>query len=113
MVKTARIRNILPLHVYQDVITMYKYLLKEKNKDRLYFFKGLVYAAINHEKNKGCRSADDFLGEICRPKTYPNSFPYSIFESFYSSHKRRREKKDKDSDTLFGMNIEYCIKRTI
>lgn len=81
----------------------YKQLLKEGDKDRLYFFKGMVYAAINHDNTQGWRCANDFLEEVC------NS--HFMFETYYALHKDR-EKNDKNSSSLFGMTINDCIKRT-
>lgn len=99
MVKAAIIRNKLSSDVYQDVIKFYKKLLREGDKKKLYFFKGLVYAALNHEENKGWRRANEYLGEMCL-------YHEDYFESYYRVY-------NKNKMGYFGMEIPDCIKKLL
>ena len=101
MAKVARIRNKLPLCVYQDLMRMYKHLLREGNKDKLYFFKGVVYASLN-QNNDGCyRQGEDFLEEMCEGR-----YDYLVFENYYIAYKT-------DKKIWFGRNVEECIKEIL
>lgn len=97
MGKTARLKNMVKYQVtYDTIISKYKSLIKEGDKQKLYRFKGLVYACLN-PLNDGIgswRSVDSFFS--------PNE--WSTIDYALGKH---------TSPWWFGLNINECSKKTI
>ena len=104
MAKVARIRNKLSLYVYQDVIRAYKHLLREGNKDKLYFFKGIVCCCLNPSTLGHWRKPDEFLSEMCN-EYYGGQ---STFQHYYDCHRMTNGKMK-----WFGRDIGECIKEIL
>ena len=104
MAKVARIQNKLSPYVYQDVIRVYKTLLREGNKHKLYFFKGIVYCCLNPSTPEGWRKPDDFLSEMCG-RYYGGQ---SIFQHYYDCHRITNGEMK-----WFGRDIKECIKEIL
>lgn len=96
MGKTARLRQMVKEQsTYDAIIRVYKELLKEGDKKKLYFFKSEVYGCLNPNGPKRYwRRADDFLGEK------------NIDSSIAHTWKAK-------GDRCFGHKRSECIKRTI
>jgi hypothetical protein len=104
MAKVARIRNKLSPYVYQDVIRAYKTLLREGNKHKLYFFKGIVCCCLNPSTPEGWRKPDEFLSEMCNEYCGGKS----TFEHYYDCHRMTNGKM-----RWFGRDIKECIKEIL
>lgn len=77
MVKTTNIlKNRLRPSTYKNLIELYKAILMEGNKEKLYFFKGLVYLAFFPNGEAKWREPDDFLGEMCVNNHFDIYFRY-------------------------------------
>lgn len=74
-----RLKDKLMPYTYQNLIKLYKKLLKEGNKKKLFFFRGLVYASLNHPECVGWRNTEDYLEEMCR---------LGLFEEYYRTYKK-------------------------
>jgi hypothetical protein len=83
------------------IIGLYKYLLKLGDKEKLYFFKGIVYACYNPSPIGGWREPQDFLFSMCQRNH--DTFKYYVFEGWYGQYKRGHY-------SWFGNNIRDCIK---
>ena len=97
MEKTARLRQMVKLQsTYDAIIRVYKDLLREGNKKKLYLFKSEIYACLNPSTRSytGWRKVDDFFSE----------------KEIYLTVKWLFANK---MDKCFGNDRSECIKKTI
>ena len=98
MEKTARLRQMVGKQsTYDAIIRVYKDLLREGNKKKLYLFKAEVYGCLNPlDTSTAWRNVDDFFGE----KEIHLTVKW-LFENNMNMNK------------CFGNDRSECIRRTI